>query len=401
MNATCSAPSETRQDTRLVQDRRDFLSLMGRLGLGMAAGPVIWKLLQTTGVVDPSGVAYAAPLSTDYQEAMYYEPLDNGKVRCTLCPRHEVLEPGQRGLCLGRGNLDGRMVTEAYGQPSILNIDPVGKNPLANFLPELNLLSVAHAGCNLRCKYCQNYEYAFSSPSQSDTITPFDPEQTVARMAERDIHGVGFTYTEPAYSPEFVMEMADFCAAQGLKRTLCTAGFLNPEPFRALLRHFAAVTITFKRPSNAFYRDVCQGSLDPVLETMRIAREEGVWLEVATLIVPTLNDDENGLRSMAQWVASELGEDTPWHLERFDPQYRLQDLPPTDQRTLESAREIGFEAGLNYVYLSNLAPHVGNHTYCPNCGEVVVKRMGFLPLDNHVRDGRCPHCLTPIAGVWS
>ncbi len=387
-------------DSRDKRTRRDFLRLMGRLGLGMSLAPVVWQAFSTCGVLDGNGRVLGATMRQGNRTADHYTRLRGKQVRCTLCPRRETLRPGERGYCLGRENRDGRLVTHAYGQPCVLNIDPVGKNPLAQFYPEMEVLAVAHAGCNLRCKYCQNFQYIEHGPTETKNITPFDPAATVAKMKEKRIGGVGFTYTEPAYAPEFVAEFAQCCGEAGLKRTICTAGFVEEKPFRELLRHFEAVTITYKGPTERFYREVVDGALAPVLKAMEAAKSEGVWLEVATLIVPTLNDGADDLRTMARWIHDHLGPQTPWHLERFDPQYRLRNLPPTPQTTLETAYAIGRDAGLDYVYLSNLAPHVHNHTACPSCDRTVIKRMGFKVLENLVRGGKCPHCGTELAGVW-
>jgi pyruvate formate lyase activating enzyme len=265
----------------------------------------------------------------------------------------------------------------------------------------MRVLALAHAGCNLRCLYCQNWQFSQKSPTQTRNIVPFLFEEIGEKMAARSIQGISFTYTEADYAPEFTAEFAEFCGEQGLKRTLCTAGYMEGGPFRELIRHFDAVTITFKGATDRFYRRVVGGTLRPVLESMLAAKYAGVWLELATLIVPTLNDDPQALRTMASWIRSNLGEQTPWHLERFDPQFKLRDLPPTPQTTLERAREIGLEQGLKFVYLSNLSPHLANHTYCPSCGEVLIKRMGFKVLGNGIMDGACPDCGALIPGVWS
>jgi len=382
--------------------RRAFLAWTGRLGLSAALAPVALRALQVLGLLDGEQVQAAPlPLQSGPAPARYYTRLEGGKVQCQLCPRHEVLAPGQMGFCRVRQNLGGVLMTHAYGQPCVLNLDPIGKNPLCHFHPEMTVLAVAHAGCNLRCLYCQNWQFSQKSPTQTKNIVPFDFRQSAARMQARHIGGVSFTYTEADCAPEFAGDFAGFCGQYGLKRTLCTAGYLAKQPFRDLLRNFEAVTITYKGATDDFYQRVVGGTLMPVLESMVLAKTEGKWLEVATLIVPTLNDSREGLTAMARWLRDNLGAETPWHLERFEPQFKLMNLPPTPQQTLETARQIGLDAGLKFVYISNLAPHMGNHTYCPSCGRVLVKRLGFKVLENHLVQGACPSCRTRIPGVWA
>jgi pyruvate formate lyase activating enzyme len=293
------------------------------------------------------------------------------------------------------------MATRAWNQPCVLNVDPIEKNPLAHVLPAAEALSVAHAGCNLRCLYCQNWEFSQKSPTETRNIQDFDPASAVEKAGARRLRAIAFTYTEPTSAIEFVAEMAAIAKAKGLVPTLCTCGFVQPRPLRELLEPFAAVTITYKGPTEAFYRKVCQAELRPVLDSMVLAKGLGKWLEVATLVVPTLNDDDASLRTMAAWMVRNLGPETPWHLERFVPQFKLRDLPETPQATLEKARRTGLEAGLKFVYISNLAPHEGNHTYCPGCRRAVIKRLGFKVLANDLVAGRCPHCKQMVPGVWA
>lgn len=384
------------------QSRRAFLAWIGRMGLGAALAPIAWQTLQALDLLDEGKLQAAeSPPRPGPVPARYYTRLEGGKVQCLLCPRHEVLTPGQTGFCRVRQNIGGTLMTHAYGQPCILNLDPIGKNPLAHCFPEMTVLAIAHAGCNLRCLYCQNWQFSQKSPTQTKNIFPFDFRQSAAKMQAKRIGGVSFTYTEADCAPEFAGDFAEFCGQYGLKRTLCTAGYLEKKPFRDLLQHFEAVTITYKGPTDAFYQQVVGGSLTPVLDSMVLAKTEGKWLEVATLIVPTLNDNREALASMARWLKNNLGAETPWHLERFEPQFKLTNLPPTPQQTLETARQIGLDAGLKFVYISNLAPHLGNHTYCPSCSRILIKRLGFKVLENHLAQGSCPSCRTRIPGIWA
>jgi len=300
-----------------------------------------------------------------------------------------------------RRNVGGELITYAYGQPCVLNLDQVEQNPLNHFHPGLKVLAIAHAGCNLGCLYCQNWDVSQKSPFQTRNIKPFDFGGLGRRLAAQKVGGVSFTYTEPDCAPEFTADFARFCGQLGLKRTLCTAGYMEPAPLKELLPHLDAVTITYKGATEEFYQRIIQGSLKPVLDAMVLSKSLGKWLEVATLVVPTLNDRREHLAQMARWIRNNLGPDTPWHLERFEPAYKLRHLPPTPRATLEMARQLGLEAGLKFVYLSNLAPHPGNHTYCPGCGRVVVHRLGFKVLQNSMTGANCPHCGHRVPGVWT
>jgi pyruvate formate lyase activating enzyme len=382
--------------------RRNFLKKLAIIGVGSGILPVIEKAFDLFNVGQAFGMAFASPLKKAPVRAEYFYQLENSRdVQCTLCPHHEKLSPGEWGKCRIRKNTNGELLTHGYGQPCILNIDPIGKNPLANFFPGIDILSIAHAGCNLRCLYCQNWEFSQKSPVQTRNISPIDPGHLVRKMKTKNLKGIGFTYTEPACCPEFVKEFASFCRDYGLKTTICTAGYIREKPFKDLLKEFDAVTIMFKGNSDRFYREVTGSSLTPVLRSMEIVKSEGKWLEAATLVVPGLNDSDDTLKEIARWIRSHLGENTPWHIEKFNPQFKLQKLPPTPQKTMERARQIGLDAGLKYVYTSNIAPHAGNHTYCHQCGKVIVKRMGFKVLKNLVNSGKCPYCSALIPGVWA
>jgi pyruvate formate lyase activating enzyme len=382
-------------------DRRIFLKKIVTTGIGAGILPVVEKALELFNVQQAFGKLYGSPMRRAPIRAEYFYRIENSSdVQCTLCPHNERLSPGEWGKCRIRKNINGELKTYGYGQPCILNIDPIGKNPISHFLPEIEILSIAHAGCNLRCLYCQNWEFAQKSPIHTRNISPIDPDRIAKKMRSKNLKGVGFSYTEPVCCPEFVKEFASLCKDYGFSRTLCTAGYIKEKPFKDLLREFEAVTITFKGNSSRFYREVTGSTLTPVLNSMETVKSEGKWLEVATLVVPGLNDSTDTLEDIAKWIRDHLGEKTPWHIEKFNPQYKLQKLPPTPQKTLERARKIGFDTGLQYVYTSNIAPHEGNHTYCHHCGKVIIKRMGFKVLKNLIRSGKCPYCGSTIPGVF-
>jgi len=372
-----------------VITRRALLSEMTRLGAAAALAPLVLRLME-----GPAHGAAAEP-----HPAKYWHASGQG-AECELCPRRELLGPDQWGFCHVRRGRTGSIVTYGYNQPCILNVDPIEKNPAAHVLPGSEGLSVAHAGCNLRCLYCQNWEFSQKSPAETRNLSDFTQDSAFTTVKTRNLRTIAFTYTEPTSCPEFVGEMALLAKAKGLVPTLCSCGYVQPKPMREILAPFAAVTITLKGPTEAFYQKVCQAELKPVLDTMLLVKAELKWLEVATLVVPTMNDDTASLTTMASWIARNLGTETPWHLERFMPQYMLKDLPETPQATLEKARKIGLDAGLKFVYISNLAPHEGNHTYCPGCGKAVIRRLGFKVLSNDLKAGRCPYCKRQLPGLW-
>lgn len=377
----------------MLISRRECLKLLAGLGTGAITSALLGRLLENDRV-------FAADKEL-LEPARYWQKTDNGAVRCNLCPHRETIPKDSVGICMTRQNVGGRLITLANDRPCIINIDAIEKNPLAHVLPGANMLAVAHAGCNLRCQYCQNWQFSQRKPTDTDNVQNFKRSEAIAKAAARDIRGLSFTYTEPAVTPEFVRQMAGQARDKGLINTMCTCGYILPKPFKELLASFKAVTITYKGATETFYQEVCGCSMKPVLDAMLCAKEENKWLEVATLIVPGMNDNDTGLRTQAAWISKNLGPDTPWHVERFSPMFKLTKLSPTPQATLERARQIGMDAGLRFVYTSNIAPHDGNHTYCPGCHKPVIQRMGFKLLALEVQKGRCIHCQQQIPGIWS
>lgn len=371
-------------------DRRSFLERMTKLGFGLEFLPAVAGTALIRGRVASSGEA----------EAAYYRKQPDGRVTCQLCPHFETLKPGETGLCRVRTNRGGVLKTAATGRPCIVNLDPIEKGPLNHVLPGAKVFAVAHAGCNLRCRYCQNWQFAQASPSTTRNLR-FDRTESVRLVEEKGLAGVSFTYTEGVVHLEFNLRLAAAVREAGARAFLCTAGFVARNPFADFLEHLTAVTFTIKGATDRFYRDVIGApSVRPVLDRCVQARQAGKWVEVATLVIPEMNDSDRDLRRIARWIGRNLGRDTPWHIERFMPKYKMQDRPQTPVATLERARDIGREEGLNFVYLSNIAPHPGNHTYCPRCGKAVIKRLGFRLLVNRLQSGRCPYCRAPVPGIW-
>jgi pyruvate formate lyase activating enzyme len=334
-------------------------------------------------------------------DADYWEKLPDGAAKCLLCPLEEKLTVGQSGRCHARENRGGRLVTLASGQPCVVNVDPIEKNPLAHVLPGGKVLSVAHAGCNLECLYCQNWEMALRSPRETKNVE-FNRSEALTGASSQKLVGVNFTYTEPTTHAEFNRKLAAEAKKLGLRTFACTNGYVNAKPFDDLLEVLDGVTVTIKGASDAFYQKYTGApSLAPVLESCKRAKASGKWIEIATLVIPSVNDGDAELQKTAKWIQSSLGPDTPWHIERFVPAYKMRNLPPTPTSTLERARSIGLKAGLRHVYLANVPLHEGNHTFCPRCKKAVVKRLGFKVLENNIQSGLCRFCRTPIPGIWS
>jgi pyruvate formate lyase activating enzyme len=381
----------------MPESRRDFLRLLARLGITAAAG----KFFLSEGGLAERCLAAAGPRALKPVEAEFYEKLDGGKVRCLLCPHEENLAPGQAGKCRCRANIDGKLMTWAAGQPCVINVDPIEKSPLAHVLPGRKVLAVAHAGCNVECLYCQNWQMALRSPKETTNLE-FSRPSALADATKQDLAGLTFTYTEPTTALEFNRDLAAAAQKQGLRSFLCTNGYVSAKPFDGLLANLDGVTVTLKGFTDGFYQQYVRiGSMEPVLETLKRIKAAGKWLEVATLVVPGANDNDADLKKLIAWIRTNLGPDTPWHLERFAPSYKMANLPPTPIPTLEHVRQLGFAGGLRYVYLANVPLHEGNHTYCAACKKPLIKRAGFKVIENNLKSGRCGFCKAAIPGVWS
>jgi pyruvate formate lyase activating enzyme len=333
-------------------------------------------------------------------EGSHYKKLSGKRIQCFVCPLDCILEDGETCFCRTRTNIGGILYNTAYNNPCVLNLDPVEKGPLYHVLPGQRALAIGTAGCNMRCLYCQNWAASQREPHQTTNIR-LDSQAMVAQTRKESCKLIAFTYTEPIAFYEYVFESATNARKEGLLVNVASAAFVNPKPMRELCEVADAFTLALKGFSEEFYKKVCGTELAPVLEAIKIARENARWLEVVNLVVPTLNDDRAGIEKMCQWVAENLGEDVPLHFARFYPEYKLKNLPPTPQSTMEMAHEIARQAGLNYVYLVNLPGHPANNTYCPKCGNPVIKRVGLKTLSVDLRSGKCRHCQSPIPGIWN
>ena len=298
-----------------------------------------------------------------------------------------------------RENRGGTYYTLVHARPCTTHVDPVEKKPFFHFLPGTLAFSLSTAGCNVNCKFCQNWQISQVRPEQTRSI--YLPPRDLARAAAASgSPSIAYTYGEPVVYYEYVFDSAETGRRAGLRNIVITGGYIAKEPLQNLCGRVDAIKVDLKAFREEYYRDIVSGELRPVLDTLVAIRTSGTWLEIVYLVVPTLNDGDDELTGVCRWVRAELGPDVPLHFTRFHPEYMLTNLPPTPVSTLERAAAIGRAEGLHYVYVGNVPGHEGENTYCPGCGEIVIERRGFFVEKNRLRDGRCGACRRPIPGVW-
>ncbi|MFH1621872.1 MAG: AmmeMemoRadiSam system radical SAM enzyme [Candidatus Omnitrophota bacterium] len=338
---------------------------------------------------------------TTSKEAMFYEKIDDKTIKCVLCPRRCVLTDGMWGFCRARKPKNGKHYTLVYANPTSINIDPIEKKPLFHFLPATYAFSIATAGCNFRCKYCQNWQISQFSPNET-TNYYLPPQDVVKKASENKCPTIAYTYTEPSIFYEYMLDTAKIAKTYNIKNMYHSNGSLNSAPADELAPYLDGANIDLKGFTQEFYSEIPEGYLDTVLNTLKILKKRGVWIEITNLIIPTLNDDLAKIKEMAVWVKDNLGPDTPIHFSRFYPQYKLTNLYPTPVSTLEEAREIAMQVGLNYIYIGNVSGHAAESTYCAKCKKPVILRRGYTILEiNLDSQGKCKHCNNSIPGVWS
>jgi len=332
-------------------------------------------------------------------EARYYEKLEHQEVRCLLCPKECLVGDRERGYCGVRENRDGTYYTLVYGQPCSLHLDPIEKKPFFHVLPGTNALSLSTVGCNMECKFCQNWQISQTRPEQVETsfVTPgYIVDQAIALRS----HSIAYTYGEPVVFIEYMQDIAEEARKNGVKSVVVTSGYIKKEPLLDLCHLVDAIKVDLKAFEESYYRDICSSELKPVLDSIVQIRTEGIWLELVYLMVPTLNDNPEKIREMARWLIDNVGKYVPIHFSRFFPQYRLTNLPPTPVSSLERAYEICREEGLQYVYVGNVPGHKTESTYCPSCSKVVVVRRGYRVASIDVENGQCRFCGEKIPGIW-
>lgn len=320
-------------------------------------------------------------------------------VKCLLCAQQCVLLPNETGKCRSRRNVGGELRSLVYGRPISIHIDPIEKKPFYHFLPGSAAFSLATSGCPLRCKFCQNWQISQASPE--DYQVPFTPAAAIVDSAfSRKAPVIAFTYNEPTVFTEYMLDIARQAGKRHIRSVLISCGFMNESPLKEMCETLEAIKIDLKGFSERFYREVCGAELRPVLRSIKQVARSTTHLEIVNLVVPTLNDSEKSLQSLSDWVISELGPQVPIHFTRFHPDYQMPNLPPTPLATLERARSIALDKGLYYPYIGNVPGHTGNHTYCPSCRKVVVRRESFFLTEMKIKDGKCGFCGRKIEGVW-
>jgi pyruvate formate lyase activating enzyme len=323
-------------------------------------------------------------------------------VSCGLCPFRCFLPEGSRGICRVRMNVGGELKTLVYGQPASVHIDPIEKKPVYHMLPGSQIFSIATIGCNLRCRFCQNWEISQCYPEEAGAGgRVMTPEEVVDAAAASGCNSIAYTYSEPVVFYEYMLDTAKLAKARGLRNVMVGAGYINRSPLKEIAPYFDVIKIDLKGFNERFYRDVVGGDLGRVLDTLKTLHSLGVFTEVVNLVIPGLNDNLDEIRDMCRWIYDNLGADTPVFFSRFAPQYRLGNLPPTPVETLELARETAMKAGLRYAYIGNVPGHPGENTYCPDCGKILVRRYGYSITENNLKGGRCASCGNKIPGIWS
>lgn len=334
-------------------------------------------------------------------ETKYWHRLEDGRVQCDLCPRFCKLAGGQRGMCFVRANIDGRIVLTTYGRSSGYCVDPIEKKPLNHFLPGTPVLSFGTAGCNLACKFCQNWD--ISKSREMDTLMDQASPEIIAKAAEElKCRSVAYTYNDPVIFHEYAIDVAKACRQRGIKSVSVSAGYVTEEPRREFYQYMDAANIDLKAFTEDFYYKITGGHLQPVLDTLlHIKHETSVWLELTTLLIPGLNDSDKELDEMTKWVIRELGPDVPMHFTAFHPDWKMLDRPPTPISTLTRARRIAMDNGVRYAFTGNVHDEEGQSTYCHNCGTRLIGRDWYRLTEWQLSaDGRCRKCGTPCAGVF-
>ncbi|MBN1755626.1 AmmeMemoRadiSam system radical SAM enzyme [bacterium] len=333
------------------------------------------------------------------KEALYYRKLVDGRVQCQLCPTMCIIPEGGRGVCRARANVEGTLRAITYGKPVTVHVDPIEKKPLFHFYPTSKAFSIATVGCNLGCIFCQNWTISQAYPEEENHYN-MSPEDVVKLALENDCKTIAYTYTEPTIFYEYMLETCQIAHQNGLKNLFITCGYINPEPLRELCQYMDAANVDLKGFSEEFYGEYCFARLEPVLKTLTILKEEGVWIEVTNLLIPEANDDPEMIRALAQWVMDNLGPEVPLHFSRFHPNYKLTDRPPTPTETLEMACQIARDTGIKYVFTGNVPGNPNENTYCPACGKVVIGRRGYFITEYNIEEGCCKFCGEKINGIW-
>ena len=332
------------------------------------------------------------------KEALFYAQTPKG-IRCQICPNECDIKEGEAGDCRNRVNKNGKLYSIAYGNPCAIHVDPIEKKPLNHFLPGSNAFSIATAGCNLACLYCQNWTISQKSPAETKNYDLL-PDKVVETCIENNCESIAYTYSEPITFYEYTYDSSVLARQAGIKNVLVSAGYINREPLLKLCKVTDAANIDLKSFSDEIYLKLNAGKLQPVLDTLVTMKNEGVWLEITNLVVPSWTDDLEMIKRMCGWLAKNGFTEIPLHFSRFQPMHKLTQLPPTPVNTLKSARDIAIQEGLKHVYIGNVPGLGSESTICPKCSKVVIERRGYSVIQNNLQNGKCRFCTSPVAGVW-
>jgi pyruvate formate lyase activating enzyme len=335
-------------------------------------------------------------------EAYLYERLEENKVRCNLCSHRCAIKDGRRGICNVRLNEAGVLKTLVYGKLIARHIDPIEKKPLFHFLPGTLSYSIATVGCNFRCRFCQNADIAQMPSDRKGTVlgTRCTPRDVVDAAQRSGCRSIAYTYTEPTVFFEFAYETAKLAHEKKIRNVFVTNGYMTAEALEMIAPYLDAANVDLKAFSDTYYKELCGAGLNHVQATLKLMKSLAIFVEVTTLVVPGLNDDPSELNDLAEFIVQNLGPETPWHISRFHPTYKLTDRPATPVQTLTMAREIGLKAGLKYAYTGNVPGNAAENTFCYRCGETVIERWGFQVGNLQLKNGRCTKCGAEIDGVW-
>lgn len=366
--------------------RREFLEGALKLGICLSTASYFWDM-----------IAPDTASASEYKEVQWYKRVEGDRVQCSICPKNCLLEDGQTCFCRTRTNINGRLITNAWNNPSVIEIAKIESAPFYHFAVGSEFLAIGVSGCNLRCAYCQNFKVSQHRPEETRNYN-FDSMDAVSAVKKKTLGGILFTFTEPTAYLEYLLATAEKAKSKGLKVAVATSAYINKNALRETARNVDAFTVTLKGFNNDFYRKVCNADIAAVLMAMETIKDEGRWLEVVNLIIPTINDNPTEIKEMSEWIRKNLGDEIPLHFTRFYPAYKMKNLQETPLTSLENARKIAIDAGLRYVYVTNIPGHPGGDTYCPNCGSAVINRKGFDVVKINLNSGRCNFCGKEVTG---
>ncbi len=332
------------------------------------------------------------------REARYYEKIGEKKIVCKLCPHECRIADLERGTCGVRENRSGTYYTMVYGNPCSVHVDPIEKKPMFHYYPATRTFSIATAGCNFVCCFCQNWEISQKRPEQVKTIDLY-PADVIKAARRYDCHTVAHTYTEPVIFFEYMLDCAIQGHKQNIPNVMISNGYIQEKPMRELCQYLGAVKIDLKAFTEKFYKEQCSGTLKPVLDCLLVLKDEGIWFEIVVLIIPTLNDSPQEIRQMTRWIVKELGADVPVHFSRYYPTFMLKNIPPTPPGLLDRAWKVARESGVHYAYIGNLLSDASN-TYCHSCGKLLIERLGYDTTISGMKDNKCKYCSQKIPGLF-